>query len=96
MESKKAIESNATKNMFSVVEQMNAGYEKFFDSKPKTTNIRSECYGNYRTCGSTAKDIPKQIEIKGDDESNLENNSLPAGNNNQNIVQEVLARMWKL
>lgn len=94
MESKNSIESNTTKNMFSVVEQMNAGYGKYFDSKPKTSTVRSECYSNYKTCGTISKDIPKQCVGANDDGSNSENNSLPAANNNRNVVQEVLVKTY--
>lgn len=88
-EPKKGIGSNATKNMFSVVEQVNAGYGKYFDAKPKTSTIRSECYINYKTCGSTtsSKDIPKQCVGINDEGSKSEDNNSPI--NNRDIIQEV-------
>lgn len=88
MESKKSFQSNTTKNMFSVVEQMNAGYETFFDSKPKTSTLRSECYSNYKTCGTISKDIPKECVRTKDEGSNLE----PAANNSRSVIQEVLVK----
>lgn len=62
---KSTTDPNAAKGMFSVVERMNAGYEKFFESKPKTSAVRSECYSNFMTCGSKSKNAPNlPAEIK--------------------------------
>lgn len=89
-ESKQRIEStNTTKNMFSMVEQVNAGYGKYFDSKPKTSMPRSECYKSYIACGTTSQDQPKRCVPISDKESNSENGSHPTSNSHKNVIQEV-------
>lgn len=86
MDSKKLVESKSSKNMFSVVQEMDAGYNKFFDSKPNTSAIRSECYKNYKTCGSSSGDVPKgSAEIEND-----KNNSVSEMHSPQSLIQEVI------
>lgn len=93
MESKKASESNSSKNMWPVVERMNAGYDEYFNSKQQTATKPSECYSNYLGCGS--KDKPKLCVVKTEDVgtsnegSNARNNSPSTGDSKHNILQEV-------
>lgn len=91
-ESEKKVESSTTKNMFSVVEQINSGYGKYFDSKSttSTTTTLSDCYSNYKACGSKSQEQSKQCIGSNDEGSNLEKSALPVTTTNQNIIQEVL------
>lgn len=87
MDSKKLAES---KNMFLVVQEINAGYNKFFDSKPKTSTIRSECYQNYKTCGTSTGDVQKRCDEIANDKKNSDNNSVMELR--QSLVQEVKSK----
>ncbi|KAJ6641653.1 hypothetical protein Bhyg_06593 [Pseudolycoriella hygida] len=76
---------NKTKNRYTVVEQLNAGYDKFFEGKQqKTSEISGGCYSSYyKKCEKAA---PKQC-FKVKEEKNVdEKNSLPASN--QNLTQQ--------
>ncbi len=97
MEPKKSIDSNATNGMLSVVERINAGYDKFFDSKPKTSGIRSECYSNYKTCGSTSiNNLPKRcagVTGAGAGIKSEKDSQQPSDNSSQNVMQQVLVHI---
>lgn len=85
MESKKLIES---KNMFSVVQGIEAGYNKYFDSKPKTSGTRSQCYNNYKTCGASSENVQKNA-VNQNEMTNSKDDSAPENHSQKTLIQEV-------
>lgn len=98
MEPNNPNESHEARNMYSVVERINAGYEKFFDAKPKTKSIGSQCFSNYKPCGTSQSKysmngIADRETAMNDSKNNIQQ---AASNNDRNVEREVQYNFHRL